>query len=149
MSFISVSGVLLTLVLSSTTFAGGGGGCGRIPRAVENKEVRCIGQVKSGLFSTKKFDTIFPYYDDLPYDQGSAEVINYLAYDGLRSDKNLGITFHCDDFKEGKLVGLGKQYIILGQSRVVINLGPNNRSVKDIMIRTNNAATVVSCYLSK
>jgi GH15 family glucan-1,4-alpha-glucosidase len=139
---------LLTCVTSISAFAGGGaGGCGMIPSVVENRELRCVGHVKDSYFSTVKFDKTFQYQSDIPYDQGSAEVVNYLVYYSPGSEKNLGVTFHCDSFKNGQMVAAGKQFIILGSSRVPIKLGPNRNSIKDVILKNGSYTAVVSCKL--
>jgi hypothetical protein len=150
MKTISAFGLLSALIATSAAFAGGGGGgCGRIPHVVENKEVRCVGQVRAGTFSRTSFDKTFQYDSDLPYDQGNAEVVDFMVYAGRMSDRNLGITFHCDTYKDGKMVEAGKQFLLLGKTRMPINLGPNNRSIKNVTINNGGVSAVVSCYLQR
>lgn len=148
MKFTVFTSIFISLVSSTAVFAGGGsGGCGRIPRAVEDQELRCIGQVNSGFFSVIDFDVVISYDSEIPYDQGHEEVVDYLVYDGHRSEKNLGITFHCDEYKDGEMKALGKQFIIFGSKRYPIELGSGTRAIENLPLENFDYTAEISCYL--
>jgi hypothetical protein len=144
-------GIIISLILSVPTYAGGGGGGCDIPARLKDREVTCTGSFLGNSFfsSARKFTRTIKFDNDLIYDQGKADVLYSLHRIGGQQFISLGTGCDQRSKETNRIVSYGIQYITLGSSetRELIQLSPVRPDSGVVTLKNKLGSVQVRCLL--